>query len=138
MILHHLCIETNDYESSVSFYKKVFNAECIKENKNFHNRDYISWFSIGSIKIELQTPKHGENSNESETNKTGIVHVAFYVENLDEEYKRLKDLNINSFVQKNGSDIYEVLGKKLMKIVAPEGTIIELRDSDITEKDETL
>ena len=33
------------------------------------------------------------------------------------------------FRRKNGHAVYEVLGSKLCKVVAPEGTIIELRDT---------
>jgi glyoxylase I family protein len=41
---------------------------------------------------------------------------------------RIKNLGFNIFNSKGGKDIYKVENGKLFKIVAPEGTIIEIRD----------
>ena len=50
-------------------------------------------------------------------------------------YKRntieLRDLGYTDFKLKNGQIVYEVEGEKLFKIKAPEGTEIEIRDTDI-------
>jgi len=32
---------------------------------------------------------------------------------------------------KNGSEVYSVEGGKLFKVIAPEGTIIEVRDNEV-------
>ena len=42
---------------------------------------------------------------------------------------RLKELGFNKFKHKNGEVIYNVFGNKLFKIIAPEGTEIEIRDN---------
>ena len=43
----------------------------------------------------------------------------------------LRDLGYTDFKLKNGQIVYEVEGEKLFKIKAPEGTEIEIRDTDI-------
>lgn len=131
MVFHHFCILTDNYNKSVDFYTKVFEGVVIKENKDFHGRDYNSWLSVGNVKLELQTPKRGEELAEDSKDFKGIVHIAFMSDDVEKEYKRLRELGINSFISKNGQDIYTVKGEKLFKLTAPEGTIIEIRDTDI-------
>ena len=53
------------------------------------------------------------------------------VDDVEEEYNRIKSLGYTNFKLKNGQIIYEVEGEKLFKIKAPEGTEIEIRDTDI-------
>mgnify|MGYP003309775676 CR=1 FL=1 len=48
-----------------------------------------------------------------------------------EEFNRIKSLGYENFKLKNGQVVYEVEGEKLFKIKAPEGTEIEIRDTDI-------
>ena len=45
------------------------------------------------------------------------------------EARRILAAGYDHFRRKNGQVVYEVLGSKLCKVVAPEGTIIELRDT---------
>jgi hypothetical protein len=62
-------------------------------------------------------------------NAEGIVHFCIYLDDIQSEYQRMKQLGYTSFLSKNGEDIYEVEGGRLFKIAAPEGTIIEIRDN---------
>lgn len=128
-LMHHLCIQTNDYEASKSFYEKVLGFEVMLETPEFHNRAYNTWLIHGDIRIELQTHKRDETPALFNKSSNGIVHFCLYVKDLDAEYDRLKQIGFEGFKKKNGQDIYEVEGGKLMKIIAPEGTIIELRDT---------
>lgn len=127
--IHHVCIQTDQYEASLDFYSRVLAFDVIKESRDFHNRDYNTWLSQNDFMIELQTLKVGELGRKYESNQLGLVHLCFYVQDLDAEYERLKSIGFNGFKQKNGLDIYVVEGGKLLKIIAPEGTIIELRDT---------
>lgn len=131
MVFHHVCILTDCYEASREFYLSVFEGSVIKENKGFHGREYNSWLTLGDIKLELQTPKETDNVKESSLERKGVVHIAFYTDDIESEYTRLKKMGIDTFLKKNGADIYTVMGEKLMKLQAPEGTIIEIRDTDI-------
>lgn len=61
----------------------------------------------------------------------GIVHMCFMVQDVEEEYKRIKNLGYNDFKVKNGEELYKVEGSYLFKVKAPEGTEIEFRDIEI-------
>lgn len=127
MKVHHVCIETSKYNESIFFYTKVLNFSLKKETPNFHGRDYNSWLELDGFYIELQTPKNKERK-ESIPNDKGLVHVCFFVEDIFKELERIK-LIYNKFKLKNNEILYNVEGGMLFKLVAPEGTIIEIRDN---------
>ena len=58
----------------------------------------------------------------------GLVHFCIWVENLASEVDRLQGMNLD-FIKKNDEIIYHVENGELCKIIAPEGTIIELRNN---------
>ncbi len=127
--LHHLCIQSDDYEASLDFYCRILEFKVHKESKNFHTRAYNTWLKYGDILIELQTGKEGEILRDYSGSNKGLVHFCFFVDDLDDEYKRIKSLGFQNFKRKQEQDIYTVEGGRLLKLVAPEGTIIELRDT---------
>lgn len=129
--LHHVCIQTNNYKESMEFYTKVLGFEVVEETPNFHGRSYNTWLKLNSFMIELQTGKGEEALNKYSKNSEGIVHMCFFVDDIEGEVKKIKELGYNDFIIKNGEIIYKVCGGKLCKVKAPEGTIIEFRDSEI-------
>jgi len=126
--LHHICIQTDMYDESVQFYTKILGFDLIKESPNFHTRLFNSWLQQGDMMIELQTNKADKKLIEYKGNNKGIVHFCMLVDNIEEEYLRIKNLGFNRFKSKKGEDVYKVENGKLFKILAPEGTIIEIRD----------
>ena len=104
--IHHVCIQTNDYKASLEFYTRI-------EQNNFM--------------IELQTGKKGEVLIDADSKSKGLVHMCFLVENVQQEVQRILGLGYTHFKLKNNNKIYEVEGSSLSKVIAPEGTIIELR-----------
>ncbi|WP_042276127.1 VOC family protein [[Clostridium] dakarense] len=130
-MVHHICIQTEDYKESLDFYTKILGFEVVSETPNFHTRDYNTWIRLGDFMIELQTPKSGDKFNKWSSLNGGPVHMAFLVDNVEEEYKRIIELGYNNFKLKNGQVVYKVEGESLFKIKAPEGTEIEIRDTDI-------
>lgn len=124
--IHHVCIQTNQYEESLRFYQDL-GFQIIQETPNFHKRRYNTWLGLNSFYIELQTGKIGEVLDEFNPSTQGLAHLCFWVSNLDEEHERIKGLGY-MFKMKDGQEIYTVENGRLCKIVAPEGTIIELRD----------
>ena len=130
-IIHHVCIQTEDYENSLMFYRDILEFSVIKETKGFHDRDYNTWLRLDDFMIELQTPKKDNKFNKWSSLNSGIVHMCFLVDNIEEEYNRIISLGYNNFKVKNGEIIYNVEGGKLFKIKAPEGTEIEIRDKNI-------
>lgn len=130
MFLHHVCIQTNHYSESLNFYTEVLGFKIYKESLGFHGRAFNTWLQLNSFYIELQTGKNGEVLEKDFSSKEGVVHICFKVKELEEVYENIR-LKYNNFKSKNGKDIYEVEGGKLFKLIAPEGTIIEFRNSDI-------
>lgn len=127
--LHHVCIQTNNYSKSLEFYLNVLQFKLEKETPNFHGRQYNTWISLGNFMIEMQTPKADEVFQKCSKSNEGIVHMCFCVADIVEEYERIKNAGWNDFILKNNEVIYSVEGGKLFKLIAPEGTIIEIRDN---------
>ena len=130
-IIHHVCIQTNDYKNSLDFYNQILHFEIVQETKNFHNRDYNTWLKCGDFIIELQTPKNNIPLNNYSTLNEGIVHMCFFVDNIHSEYEKIKSCGYTKFKLKNDKEIYKVENGFLFKVIAPEGTEIEFRDSQI-------
>lgn len=131
-LVHHICIQSSNYSESLDFYTRILGFEVIKETPNFHDRDYNTWLKLGDFMIELQTPKTGDELSKWSSLNSGPVHIGFLVNNVEAEYLRIKNLGYNNFKVKNGEIVYKVEGESLLKIKAPEGTEIEIRDTDIT------
>jgi len=131
MLVHHICVQTDNYEESLRFYRDIIGFELVKESKGFHGRDYNSWLKLREFYIELQTAKKGRDFSDWDKDSKGIVHLCFKCESVEKEYKRIKSLGWNLFKKKNGEEIYFVEGEALCKVKAPEGTEIELRETHI-------
>ncbi|WIV11825.1 VOC family protein [Proteiniborus sp. MB09-C3] len=130
-MMHHVCIQTEKYEESLEFYTKILGFELVKETENFHRRDFNTWLKLGTFMIELQTAKKGERLKQWSSLNEGIVHMCFLVHNIQEEFDRIRKLGYKNFKVKNGETIYKVEDGYLFKIKAPEGTEIEIRDSQV-------
>lgn len=130
-MIHHICIQTENYNESLDFYTRILEFKIVKESKNFHNREYNTWLKLENFMIELQTPKNGHEFSKWSSLNSGPVHMGFLVDNVENEYERIKKLGYDNFKTKNGEIIYKVEGESLFKIKAPEGTEIEIRDTDI-------
>ena len=127
-MMHHVCIQTSNYKESIEFYTRILGFEVIQETESFHNRAYNTWLRLGEFMIELQTNKKDEKLVKWSNLNEGIVHMCFLVNDVREEFERIKGLGYNNFKIKNGKAIYDVEGSLLLKIKAPEGTEIEMRD----------
>ncbi len=128
--IHHICIQTNDYQASLDFYTKILRFEVVKESKDFHNRKCNTWLKNNGIMIELQTGKGHQILENYSTKNLGIAHIGFYCDDIEREYTKIKEFGFINFVLKNGEAIYQVFDSKLFKMIAPEGTIIEVRNSE--------
>ena len=130
-MMHHICIQTEKYEESLQFYTKILGLKLVTETADFHKRDFNTWLRLGTFMIELQTAKKGEKLKTWSSLNEGIVHMCFLVDNVQEEFNRIKKLGYINFKIKNGEEIYKVEDGYLFKIKAPEGTEIEIRDTQI-------
>ena len=142
---HHACIETADYAATIDFYVRVLGFTVEQETPGFHGRAYNSWLRSGDIRLEVQTPKVGNESALAEVcppadatlpvaapaaAATGLRHLCFVVDDLDAVLRRMETGGWARFAEKGGKRIYEVEGGRLLKVIAPEGTIIELREGE--------
>lgn len=129
-ICHHICIQTNDYEASKGFYTNILGFELELETPNFHGRSFNTWLKLGHFRIELQTPKAGQTFTPYDKEAAGIPHFCLLVESGEKVYEELLAKGFNQFVLKDGNALYRVFDSLLLKLKAPEGTIIEIRDQE--------
>ncbi len=127
-ICHHICIQTNDYEASKAFYMNMLGFELEKESPQFHGRDYNTWLKLGAFRIELQTPKDKGHFAPYDDKANGIMHFCLLVDAVETVYQGLLEKGFKAFKLKNGKALYEVEGSLLLKLNAPEGTIVEFRE----------
>lgn len=132
-VLHHVCIESGRYSDSLRFYRDVLGFSVVKETRDFRGRAFNTWLRNVDILIELQTPKGRIRWIPAfrGLRRGGIDHICFLVDDIEREVERISSTGHTSFKRKDGSCIYTVGGVSLCKIVAPEGTVIELREQDI-------
>lgn len=128
MKIHHICIQTNCYEESKRFYIEVLGFKLLEETINFHGKDYNTWLDLNGFMIELQTGK--EFLEKYNKDSEGIVHFALYEENIEEFMLKIKDKKNIKFKKKEDKIVYQVENSKLVKLIAPEGTIVEIRDKE--------
>ncbi len=129
MKIHHICIQTNSYDESINFYTNVLDFKIINVSEDFNNRKYNTWLELNNFMIELQTGKNNQILDKYNKAIEGIVHFCLYSSDFEVDYLRVKKNKLSHFLQKNEKDIYNINGNKLFKILAPEGTIIEVRNT---------
>ncbi|MBE0640226.1 MAG: VOC family protein [Bacteroidales bacterium] len=128
--LHHICIQTEVYSESLDFYVNLLGFEIIKENYDFHEREFNTWIKAANCRIELQTPKKGTNLNKWSSLNSGPVHLAFVVNDVVAAYTQINQFGYKNFKMKNGKELYSVnQNTTIFKIIAPEGTEIEIREN---------
>ncbi|HEY9839248.1 MAG TPA: VOC family protein [Candidatus Obscuribacterales bacterium] len=129
--MHHVCIQTSDYAASLDFYTRLLGFEIVRESGGFHGRAWNAWLRQGSMMLELQTAKAGESLQPWSSRASGPVHLGFLVEDVEQTYRYFKQQGHATFKCKSGQELYTVEGEYLFKAIAPEGTEIEIRDSEI-------
>lgn len=132
-MIHHICIDTDRYKESIHFYVAVMGFTVIQEDDEQENRVYNSWLKKNDILIEVQSPKKKQEVLPQKVNGifTGINHVCFLVDNIDLDVNQILERGWKNFATKEGEIVYLLDGAKVCKIIAPEGTIIELREQNI-------
>lgn len=89
--IEHLGIAVKELSVSIPLFEKVLNTNCYKTESVDSERVNTAFFALGENKIELLEA----NSEESVINKfikkrgEGLHHIAFEVEDIEAEMKRL-------------------------------------------------
>ncbi|MBC7554036.1 MAG: methylmalonyl-CoA epimerase [Taibaiella sp.] len=97
MKLEHLGIAVKNLDSAVSLYEQLLNTPCYKTERVDHEGVNTAFFLTGDSKVELLQATNEDSPIAKFVNNKGegIHHVAFEVENIEAEMKRLAALGFN-------------------------------------------
>ena len=125
--IEHIGIAVSNLEESNLIYSKLLNTQSYKTEAVDSEGVITSFFKVGDTKIELIQGINEENAISKFINKKGegIHHIAFEVEDILSEIKRLKQegFKIINETPKKGAD------NKLICFIHPKssmGVLIEL------------
>lgn len=88
--VEHIGIAVANLENSVRLYEKIFGLKCYKVEEVPDQKVRTAFFRIGETKIELleSTDPEGPVSKFIENRGEGIHHIAFAVNNIEEQLER--------------------------------------------------
>lgn len=125
--IEHLGIAVKELEKSIPLFEQLLNTPCYKTEKVDTEGVNTAFFKTGESKIELLEATKEDSPIQKFIDKKGegIHHVAFEVENIEAEMKRLSALGFEllNTTPKNGAD------NKLVCFLHPKttnGVLIEL------------
>ena len=106
--IEHIGIAVKDIDESDKLFAKLLNTEHYKMEEVESEGVITSFFKIGDVKIELLQATKPESAIHKfvETKGEGVHHIAFAVENVNEELIRLKNEGFEAIHQqaKDGAD----------------------------------
>ena len=125
--IEHIGIAVQDIEESNKVFSKIFGKESYKSELVESEAVVTSFFQVGENKIELVSATNSGSSISRylEKNREGLHHIAFDVEDIQKEMKRLQHEGIRTLNDKpkHGAD------NKLICFLHPKdtnGVLIEL------------
>lgn len=128
--IEHIGIAVKSLEQSIPLFEKLLNTSCYKTENVISENVTTAFFETGPNKIELvaDTPRGNTISKFIEKRGEGIHHIAFDVEDIEKEMKRLREegFMVLNETPKKGAD------NKLVCFLHPKGThgvLIELCQS---------
>jgi methylmalonyl-CoA/ethylmalonyl-CoA epimerase len=127
MKIEHLGIAVKELEKSIPLFEQLLNTPCYKTEQVATEGVNTAFFKTGESKIELLEATHENSPIAKYISKKGegMHHVAFEVENIEAEMKRLTALGFELLNEtpKNGAD------NKLVCFLHPKstnGVLVEL------------
>ena len=90
--VEHIGIAVRDLKTVNELYEKLFDEQAYKSEKVDSEQVETSFFKVGETKIEFLAADHGESviAKYIEKKGEGIHHIAFEVEDIHAEMKRLQ------------------------------------------------
>lgn len=120
--IHHIAIICSDYEISKQFYTEILGLEIIREVYREERDSYKLDLALnGNYVIELFSFPHPPKRI-SQPEATGLRHLAFQVENLDNCIAELNSKNIKTEPIRTD----EFTGKRFTFFSDPDGLPLEL------------
>lgn len=93
MKIEHIGIAVRELSQSVPLFEKLLNTPCYKTEQVESEQVATAFFKTGDAKIELLESSHAEGviARFIEKKGEGIHHIAFEVQDIEAEMKRLTD-----------------------------------------------
>jgi methylmalonyl-CoA/ethylmalonyl-CoA epimerase len=125
--IEHIGIAVNDLKASIELYEQLLNTPCYKTEAVESEFVETAFFKVGDSKIELLEASNPDSAIAKFIAKKGqgIHHIAYEVENIHSEMKRLEALGFELLNKepKRGAD------NKLVCFLHPKtsgGVLVEL------------
>ena len=120
--VHHIAIICSDYKKSLDFYKNVLGLKVLSENYRKERQSYKTDLALNDdYVIELFSFPDPPNRL-TNPEATGLRHLAFEVNDLDESVKEFDRLNITH----ENIRIDEFTSRRFLFFKDPDGLPIEL------------
>ncbi len=122
--IHHVAVNTRDFDKSIQFYTDVLKLELLEEADL--GGDYAAYIKCGKNSVlELFKMDQRLKEDSSDDTKVGIRHIAFDVDHVGEWNHYLKQLEIPYRTELME---IEAIRKKVLLIDAPDNVIVELSE----------
>lgn len=125
--IEHLGIAVSDLSASIILFEQLLNTTCYKTEEVPSEGVKTAFFQVGESKIELLEATNPESPIAKYLAKQGqgIHHIAFEVENIEEEINRLKALDFVLIheIPKRGADNKRIA---FLHPKATNGVLVEL------------
>lgn len=125
--IEHIGIAVENLSSAIELYEQLLNTPCYKTETVESEHVSTAFFKVGESKIELLEANHPDSAIAKFITKKGqgIHHIAYEVENIHAEMKRLEALGFELLNKepKRGAD------NKLVCFLHPKtsgGVLVEL------------
>ena len=125
--IEHIGIAVDNLPSAIELYEQLLNSPCYKTETVESEQVSTAFFKVGASKIELLEANHPDSAIAKFIAKKGqgIHHIAYEVENIQAEMKRLEALGFELLNKepKRGAD------NKLVCFLHPKtsgGVLVEL------------
>ena len=91
--VEHIGIAVKNLEASIAIFEKLLDSKCYKIEKVESEKVTTGFFQKGETKIELleSSDQQGVIAKYIDKRGEGIHHIAFAVDDIEAEMKRLKD-----------------------------------------------
>ena len=120
--VHHIAIICSDYQRSLDFYTHVLGLRVLAEHYREDRQSYKTDLALGDDYVIELFSFPSPPSRLTRPEATGLRHLAFEVDNIDESVRELDALGINHETVRTD----EYTSKRFLFFQDPDGLPIEL------------